>query len=107
VRDQGDDSAAILSLDGLKLDMKENDARLLDRLDKLVRKDKISAHMATSLINDSSYAYDVTKNLVKMGEVLFSSGDSGVRSIERSLALDVDEMDDLFTETKTNIERML
>jgi phosphate:Na+ symporter len=106
VRDQGDDSAAVLSLDGLKLDMKENDARLLDRLDKLVRKNKISAHMATSLINDSSYAYDVTKNLVKMGEVLFSAGDAGVRSIERSLALDVDEIDDLFSETQTKIERV-
>jgi phosphate:Na+ symporter len=106
VRAQGDDSAAILSLDALKMDMKENDARLLDRLDKLVRKDKISAQIATSLINDSGYAYDVTKSLVKMGEVLFSAGESGVRSIERSLALDVDEMDELFSETQTNVERM-
>ena len=104
VRERGDDSAAILSLDGLKMEMKENDKRLLARLDELVRKNRISAQMATSLINDSNYAYGVTKNLVKMGEILFSAGHTGIRSAERSLSLDVDEVEKLLTETQTNIE---
>ena len=104
VRERGDDSAAILSLDGLKMEMKENDKRLLARLDELVRKNRISAQMATSLINDSNYAYGVTKNLVKMGEILFSAGHTGIRSAERSLSLDVDEVEQLLTETQTNIE---
>lgn len=104
VRDRGDDSAAILSLDGLKMDMKDNDKRLLARLDTLVRKNRISAQMATSLINDSGYAYGVTKDLVKMGEILFSAGHSGIRSAERSLSLDVDEVEELLSETQTNIE---
>ena len=104
VRERGDDSAAILSLDGLKMEMKENDKRLLSRLDELVRKNRISAQMATSLINDSNYAYGVTKNLVKMGEILFSAGHTGIRSAERSLSLDVDEVEKLLTETQSNIE---
>jgi len=104
VRERGDDSAAILSLDGLKMEMKENDKRLLSRLDELVRKNRISAQMATSLINDSGYAYGVTKDLVKMGEILFSAGHIGIRSAERSLSLDVDEVEKLLTETQTNIE---
>jgi phosphate:Na+ symporter len=104
VRERGDDSAAILSLDGLKMEMKENDKRLLARLDELVRKNRISAQMATSLINDSNYAYGVTKNLVRMGEILFSAGHTGIRSAERSLSLDVDEVEKLMTETQTNIE---
>jgi phosphate:Na+ symporter len=104
VRDRGDDSAAILSLDGLKMEMKDNDKRLLARLDTLVRKNRISAQMATSLINDSGYAYGVTKDLVKMGEILFSAGHSGIRTAERSLSLDVDEVEELLSETQTNIE---
>jgi len=39
-----------------------------------------------------------------MGEVLFSSGDSGIRSAERSLALDADEMEQLFAESQADIE---
>jgi phosphate:Na+ symporter len=104
VRQHADDSAEILSLDGLKMEMKKNDSKLLVRLDKLVRKNRISAQMATSLINDSNYAYGVTKNLVKMGEILFSASDAGTRSAERSLSLDQDEVDKLFAETQTNIE---
>ena len=104
VRERGDDSAEVLSLDELKVEMKAIDKGLLARLDDLVRKDLISAQMATSLINDSGYAYHVTKNLVKMGEVLFSSGDSGIRSAERSLALDADEMEQLFAESQADIE---
>jgi len=104
VRERGDDSAEVLSLDELKVEMKAIDKGLLARLDDLVRKDLISAQMATSLINDSGYAYHVTKNLVKMGEVLFSSGDSGIRSAERSLALDADEMEQLLAESPADIE---
>ena len=37
--------------------MKDIDKQLLARLDDLMRKDLISAQMATSLINDSGYAY--------------------------------------------------
>ncbi len=102
VRQDSDDSAAILSLDELKIEVKANDKQLLGRLDKLVRQNLISSQMATSLINDSSYAYQVTKRLVKMGEALFSSGDSGVRSAERSVALDAYELDDLISESQGN-----
>ena len=103
VRRQGDDSAAILSLDELKMEVKTNDKQLLGRLDKLVRKNLISPQMATSLINDSSYAYRVTKRLVKMGEALFSSSHSAVRSAERSLALDADELDEMISESESTI----
>ena len=37
--------------------------------------------MATSLMNDATYAYDVAKNLVQMGEVLFATGDTALKEL--------------------------
>jgi phosphate:Na+ symporter len=100
IRQRGDDSIAVLSLDSLKLSMKESDVLLTGALDKLIRKSLISPPMATSLINDSGYAYDIAKNLVKMGEVLFSSGDIATRAAERSLSLGEGEVNEVLQETQ-------
>ncbi|OOY34569.1 sodium:phosphate symporter [Solemya velum gill symbiont] len=92
VRKEGEDSAAILSIDTLKLEIKESDNQFDHNLDGLVRKQLITPQMATSLMNDGSYAYDVSKHLIKMGEILFSTGSMAIREAERSLALDDEEM---------------
>ena len=41
-------------------------------LDNLIRNSLITNEMATSLMNDSSYAYDISKKLVSMAEILYS-----------------------------------
>ncbi len=92
------DATAVLSLDTIKLEMEENDSTANGILEVLIRESRITAQMATSLMNDSAYAYDVAKNLVQMGEVLFSSYDPDQREIERELALDDDETEALATE---------
>ncbi|MCP4286763.1 MAG: Na/Pi cotransporter family protein [Gammaproteobacteria bacterium] len=92
------DATAVLSLDTIKLEMEENDSTANGILEVLIRESRITAQMATSLMNDSAYAYDVAKNLVQMGEVLFSSYDPDQREIERELALDDDEAEALATE---------
>ncbi|QTN34284.1 Na/Pi cotransporter family protein [Akkermansiaceae bacterium] len=95
VRQQGGDSAAVLSLDSLKIAMKEYDRDLDFRLNTLIREGLISAPMSISLMNDSGYAYDVTKNLVKMGEAFFSTGEMRLREAERSVSLDSGEIDEI------------
>jgi phosphate:Na+ symporter len=95
VRKQGGDSAAVLSLDSLKIAMKEYDRDLDYRLNTLIRENLISAPMSISLMNDSGYAYHVTKNLVQMGEALFSTGDKSLREAERSISLDSGEVDEM------------
>jgi len=42
-------------------------------LNKLIRKSLITNEMATFLMNDSSYAYDISKKLVSMAEILYNS----------------------------------
>ena len=107
VRSRGDDSAIILSLDRLKLDMEEYDQNLNNSLSSLIRKKLISAPMSVSLMNDSGYAYDVTRNLVQMGEVLFSNSELKLKEAERSLSLDEDEVSDVIEQQKTLKEERL
>lgn len=102
VRKEGDDSAAILSIDTLKMEIKEANIQFDHTLDSLVRKQLITPQMATSLMNDGSYAYDVSKHLIKMGEILFSTSSMTLREAERSLALDDEEMQALIEENVTN-----
>lgn len=85
----------ILSLDNLKLEMKLNDTTANGMLEKLIHENRISTEMATSLMNDTAYAYDVTKNLLQMGEVLFATGDLDMKAVERSLVLDDNEMQEI------------
>ncbi|MEN8214573.1 MAG: Na/Pi symporter [Pseudomonadota bacterium] len=100
VRDQGGDSVAILSLDELKVEVDESDTLLNGAVDSLIRKNLITAEMATSLMNDSSYAYSAMENLINMGEVLFSTSDINIRDAERSLALEEDEIDELLLQSE-------
>lgn len=99
VRINGDDPSAILSLDNLKLNMEVNDSTINGKLEQLIRESKISAKMATSLMNDSSYAYGVAKNLIQMGEILFSTGDREMRNTEKDISLTSDEVANVISET--------
>ena len=100
VRHHGDDSATVLSLDELKVEMDESDDLLDSTVDRLIRNHLITAEMATSLMNDSSYAHDVATKLVSMGEVLFSMGDINLRDAERNIALDEDEIDEALASSR-------
>lgn len=95
VRSESFDSSVILSLDTLKLRMKENDIALNHRLEELIRTGRITSQQATSLMNDSHYVYGVTKNVVHMGEVLFSTETTDIKQAERLLRLEEDELDNI------------
>ncbi len=92
-RDNAHDPTAVLELDTLKLEMERNDTTANGQLESLIRDGRITPQMATSLMNDYTYAYDVTRNLVQMGEVLFASGDLAEKEAERRISLDDDEVD--------------
>ena len=100
IRNDDEDSLNILSLDGLKLDMKKNDVTVNGDMEKLIRDNKITAVMATSMMNDANYANDVAKNLIQMGESLFASGDLDMNEALRSVSLTEDEMSKIVGEKK-------
>lgn len=90
-----DDASAVLSFDALKVELEENDSTRNGTLESLIRHGRISPAMATSLMNDAAYAYDVARNLVQMGEALFSSGDLAMKQAEREVALTEDELEEV------------
>jgi len=96
-RDNADNPTAVLELDTLKLEMERNDTTANGMLESLIRDGRITPQMATSLMNDYTYAYDVTRNLVQMGEVLFATGDLAEKEAERRMTLDTDEVDEMIT----------
>ncbi|WP_028469077.1 Na/Pi cotransporter family protein [Neptunomonas japonica] len=88
IRAGDDESATILSLDQLKVEIKEGDIIKTGRLDRLIREHRISAAMAISLMNDSAYYQDICRNLIHMGGILFTSSDQDDEVAENSVALD-------------------
>ncbi len=61
----------LLLLSKAKVHMERYDIIANGTLDNLIRNNLITNEMATSLMNDSAYAYDISKNLIAMAEVIF------------------------------------
>ncbi len=95
IRDGVNDPTKVLSLDNLKVTMEKNDATLNGQMERLIREDRITAQMATSLMNDSAYAYDIARSLIKMGEQLFASGNREAERVAKSIALTPEEVQDI------------
>ncbi|MBF0249882.1 MAG: Na/Pi cotransporter family protein, partial [Alphaproteobacteria bacterium] len=93
VRQDGDFDA--LDLDDFKLAMESDNAAANGTLDALIRDRRITAVMATSLMNDIDYARDLVWNLSEVGAVLFGARDQEDRAAEMLIALDQDDIEDM------------
>ncbi len=91
---KGDDTM-VLSLDALKLSIKECDDEINNQLIGLIQSAKITPEMGTSLMNGSAYAYNISMYLIKSASTLFANYDEMTVSIEREVALDDDELNEV------------
>lgn len=82
----------LLSLDVLKAMIEDEDMRMNRSIDALIRERKITPETGSSLINDSTYMYNIKKNLIKTAETLFVHGNANAIRIERQLALNKAEI---------------
>ncbi|MEA3372929.1 MAG: Na/Pi cotransporter family protein [Campylobacterota bacterium] len=80
VRQKPNDILAVTQVEVIKQDVQEMDEDANRRIDELVRNDKITTHMATSLMNDSAIAYDIVENLLEMATILWIK-DADIRRI--------------------------
>ncbi|WP_428603406.1 Na/Pi cotransporter family protein [Sedimenticola sp.] len=88
--DEGD--TAILSLDALKLMVKETHETFYLSLIERIRQRSISPDKGTSLMNDSNYTYSIAMNLIRAAQTLFVSGPRELAQVVRTIALDDNEL---------------
>ena len=58
--------------------------------------------MATSLMNDSTYAYNISKNLITMAEVLFIDRSGHIKNLDEEMHIN-DEDIELILEKKDRL----
>jgi len=92
-------SQKIETLKRFKLALEEQDIIANGTLDKLIREQKITSDMATSLMNDSSYAYEIQRNLISAAEIIFAHA----ISTEKDLSLADEEIDKLMISRREEI----
>ncbi|HEY5791632.1 MAG TPA: Na/Pi symporter [Gammaproteobacteria bacterium] len=93
--DQAD--VAILGLDHLRAELDQSEGHFSDRLYALIREQRITPPMGTSLMNDTGYAYEIQRNLIAMATTLFSGSERDLDRTQRKLALDETELAALAT----------
>jgi phosphate:Na+ symporter len=82
-----EEDVIILLLSKAKIHAERYDIITNGTLDKLIRKSLITNQMATSLMNDSDYAYSISKHLVAMAEILFIDINSDLKKLHEELTV--------------------
>ncbi len=87
IRDTEDDVLALLIIRAMQEELEEADVLANGTLDRLVRQSLITSRMATSLMNDSSYVYDIRKRVIEIAQRIFLPEGSDLRQIEDEFLL--------------------
>ncbi len=89
------DELPLLSQDMLKAQLKEQKQEMMETIEVLIREEKITAEMGTSLMNDSAYVYDIQSNLISMVATLFIYQADEAIEAEREMMLTDNEISDV------------
>lgn len=84
IEEQVSPSRKAKQLKQLKLSLEENDVIANGVIDKLIREQRITSDMATSLMNDSSFSYDIQKNLISAAGIIYANSFSRETDLELS-----------------------
>ena len=100
IKGQGPDAGTILSLDAVRLGLDDASRKLDATLDEYIRSKHITAQMATSIMNDSGYAYNIARNLVDMAQTLLAAREADLKDAEQKLALNDADIEDVLREDR-------
>jgi len=93
IKNSDKDEEIVILLSKAKIHSKRYDVLSNGTLDRLIRRGLITNQMATSLMNDSDYAYSISQKLIKMAEVIFIDIDSDLKKLNEELAITDEEVD--------------
>ena len=97
-----EDDTIVLLISKLKVHIEKNDIISNGTLDTLIRKSLITNEMATSLMNDSSYTYDISKNLIAFAEIIFISSTSDLKKLDSDILIDENEVEEFIQKESHN-----
>ena len=83
----------ILLLSKAKVHMQRYDILANGTLDNLIRNDLVTNEMATSLMNDSAYAYNISKHFIAMAETIFIDSSSDIKNIGEDMVISDEDVD--------------
>jgi len=90
-----EEDVILLLLSKAKVHTEKYDILANGTLDKLIRESLINNEMATSLMNDSAYAYAISKNLIAMAEIIFTERSTSATSINEEMAMDAEDVKEI------------
>ena len=90
-----EDDLIILLISKSKIHIEKYDLISNGILDDLIRNALITNQMATSLMNDSTYAYSIGKNLILMAEILFIDTTSDLKTMQKESIMNQSEVEQL------------
>lgn len=96
-----EEDVILLLLSKAKVHTEKYDILANGTLDRLIREGLITNEMATSLMNDSAYAYDISKNLIAMAEVTFINRNTNTEQINEEMAMNAEDIKEIL-EKKDN-----
>jgi len=99
LRNEGDydHSLAILEIDELKAEIQLEHRQLDGRITEVLRDERITPMMATSLLNDFNYVDETSRNLLDTAQALLISHSDLIAEAAQEVVLDEDEIDDATT----------
>ena len=90
-----EEDVILLLLSKAKVHTEKYDIVTNETLDTLIRDGLITHEMATSLMNDRAYAYDISKNLIAMAEITFSGQSSSAGSFNEEMSMSDEEIKEI------------
>ncbi|MGB3751550.1 MAG: Na/Pi symporter, partial [Arcobacteraceae bacterium] len=97
-----EDDTIVLLISKLKVHIEKNDIISNGILDNLIRKSLITNEMATSLMNDSSYTYDISRNLIAFAEIIFISSTSDLKKLDNDILINDNEVEEFIKKEAQN-----
>lgn len=92
-----ENTEVLLMLDALSIEIKEASTQFNHEIISSLHHKKITSKMASSLMNDNHYATHIADNLISMATTIYAVYDPEKFSIERELALNTDDIENLIT----------
>lgn len=97
-----DESRTVLpTIEAMKVDVSQADRQFIVDINRLIRERHLTGAMATSLMNDNSYANNIANSLLDIATILFKSPDTQLHEVEQSLMLDEQETADAVSTRKS------